>query len=431
LKYQAFLTTSSGGATPTLNDVAVCFDNTAPTTLVVNSATGTYGGTVNLSATLTDGVSPLSGKTVGFSLNGNSVGNAVTSGSGVASLSNVSLAGINANTYPTSVAASFAGDATYQVSSATNSLTVNKANATINVTPYSVTYDGNAHTATGTATGGNGESLTGLDLSGTTHTNAGSYPGDAWTFTNINYNDASGTVDDHIGSATLSFFNLSSPTIGCGATPTALSGQIRLGSLIPIGTVAITFNGVTQNAPIQPDGSFSAFFATGPLTPSNSPLSITYSYGGDSNFSPINGTGTLTVVDTALPTITLSGNTISLWPTNKKYQSINVADLVSSAGDSCDLSVNLNSVVISKVTSDEGTSNSGDIIIAANCKSVQLRSDRDGTGDGRVYTITFRVRDSWGNTTTKTAQVTVPHDQGSGSNAVDSGAAYTINGSCP
>ncbi|PYS18933.1 MAG: hypothetical protein DMG17_04440 [Acidobacteria bacterium] len=42
-----------------------------------------------------------------------------------------------------------------------------KANATINVTPYSVTYDGNAHTATGTAKGVNNEDLSGLDVSGT------------------------------------------------------------------------------------------------------------------------------------------------------------------------------------------------------------------------------------------------------------------------
>jgi hypothetical protein len=188
---------------------------------------------------------------------------------------------------------------------------------------------------------------------------------------------------------------------------------------------------MTQNAPIQPDGSFSASFATGSLTPSNSPLGITYSYGGDINFGPVSGTGTVTIVDGAPPTITLSGNTISLWSPNKKYQTVNIADLVSSASDSCDLSVNLNSVVISKVTSDEGTSSSADIIIAANCKSVQLRSDRNGNGDGRVYTITLRVRDSWGNATTKTTKVTVPHDQGNGSVAVDSGVAYTINGSCP
>src|SRR5204862_313073 len=69
--------------------------------------------------------------------------------------------------------------------------------------PYSVTYDGAAHTATGTATGVLGETLSGLSLSGTTHTNAGSYASDPWTFTDStgNYNNASGTVNDEIATA--------------------------------------------------------------------------------------------------------------------------------------------------------------------------------------------------------------------------------------
>jgi hypothetical protein len=404
-----------------------------PTTLVVNSATGTYGGTVNLSATLTDGVSPLSGKTIDFSLNGNGVSSALTDGSGVASLSNASLAGINAGAYPTGVGGSFAGDPTYLASTATNTLTVNRAGASIVVTPYSVTYDGNPHTATGTATGVNSESLSGLDLSGTTHTNAGTYAGDPWTFTDVtgNYNNANGTVDDSIGKATPTFSNLSSPTIGCHAATATLSGKIAFGSLIPTGSVAITFNSVTQNAAIQPDGTFSVSFTTGSLTPVNSPLPIIFSYGGDGNFNAITGGGTVVIVDTVAPTITLNGNAIAIWPPNKSYHTINVTDLVASAGDSCDSSVDLNRVVISKVTSDEGTSASGDIIIAPNCKSVRLRADRNGNGNGRVYTITFLVRDTWGNSTTTTAIVTVPHEQGNGSNAVDSGTAYTVNGSCP
>jgi hypothetical protein len=201
LKYQAFLATTNGALTPVLNDVTICFTNTVPTTLTTASATGTYGGTVNLSATLTDGVSPLSGNTVNFTLNGNPAGSGGTNGSGVATVLNASLAGINANTYPSGVGASFAGDATYIASSATNTLTVNKADPTINVTPYNVPFDGNSHTATGTATGVNSESLSGLDLSGTTHTNAGNYPTDPWTFTDStgNYNDANGTVNDVIG----------------------------------------------------------------------------------------------------------------------------------------------------------------------------------------------------------------------------------------
>ena len=69
--------------------------------------------------------------------------------------------------------------------------TSSKADAVCTVTPYDVTYDGSAHTATGTATGVNGEPLSGLDLSGTTHTNAGFYKDDPWTFTDVtgNYNN--------------------------------------------------------------------------------------------------------------------------------------------------------------------------------------------------------------------------------------------------
>ena len=81
-------------------------------------------------------------------------------------------------------------------------LTITKATATIVVTPYSLTYDGNPHTATGTATGLLGEPLSGLNLSATTHSNAGTYATDGWTFTNANYNDASGTVSDSIAKAT-------------------------------------------------------------------------------------------------------------------------------------------------------------------------------------------------------------------------------------
>src|SRR5207247_2152569 len=78
-----------------------------------------------------------------------------------------------------------------------------KANATINITPYSVTYDGAAHTATATATGVGGANLiANLTLSGTTHTNAGDYPSDTWSFAGgTNYNDASGTIHDAITKA--------------------------------------------------------------------------------------------------------------------------------------------------------------------------------------------------------------------------------------
>ena len=67
-----------------------------------------------------------------------------------------------------------------------------------------MTYDANPHTATGACYALDGTTeLTGLDLSLTTHADAGTYNGDAWTFTDVsgNYNNDSGTVDDAIGKA--------------------------------------------------------------------------------------------------------------------------------------------------------------------------------------------------------------------------------------
>ena len=81
-----------------------------------------------------------------------------------------------------------------------------QAAATIIVTPYAVTYDANPHTATGTATGVGGANVSNdLNLSGTTHTYAGTYNGDAWSFTDPtgNYRSASGTVNDVINQPAL------------------------------------------------------------------------------------------------------------------------------------------------------------------------------------------------------------------------------------
>ena len=91
----------------------------------------------------------------------------------------------------------------YNNASGTVNDSIAKANAAITVTPYSVTYDGAAHTATGTATGVLSESLSGLDLSGTTHTNAGTLHRRHLDLHRVtgNYNNASGTVNDSIAKA--------------------------------------------------------------------------------------------------------------------------------------------------------------------------------------------------------------------------------------
>ena len=73
---------------------------TPSTSLVVSEASGSYGGTVDLSATLTSGGSGVSGKSVSFTLNGAPAGSGVTDGSGVATVSGAGLGTISAGTYP-------------------------------------------------------------------------------------------------------------------------------------------------------------------------------------------------------------------------------------------------------------------------------------------------------------------------------------------
>src|ERR1019366_3368930 len=103
---------------------------------------------------------------------------------------------------------SFTGTANYNnIASTTITDTINKANAVVVVTPYTVTYDGNAHTATVTSiTGVNGETgaTVGTVTLNTTHTNAGTYASDSWSFTGAaNYNNiASTTITDTINKAT-------------------------------------------------------------------------------------------------------------------------------------------------------------------------------------------------------------------------------------
>ena len=94
------------------------------TTLEEVSGSGPFGGSATLSATLTADGAGVEGMAIDFTLNGAAVGSASTDSSGVASLSNVSLAGIGAGTYPDAVEASFAGDASYAGSSGSGPLTV-------------------------------------------------------------------------------------------------------------------------------------------------------------------------------------------------------------------------------------------------------------------------------------------------------------------
>lgn len=147
---------------------------------------------------------------------------------------------------------------------------------------------------------------------------------------------------------------------------------------------------------------------------------------------------TVNVNDTQGPQITLTTGTIELWPANHNYTTISLSQLVVSAIDNCGGSFTSN-VRITSVSSDEaenspdpGDGNTvNDIVIAPNCKSVQLRAERDSNLNGRVYTINLKVADGLGNISTASRTVVVPVNQSGGGAILGPGPGYTKLSSCP
>jgi hypothetical protein len=268
------------------------------TALSVASAAGTYGGTTGLSATLTQspGGAPVGGKSVSFSLNGTSVGSAVTNGSGVATLASASLGSIGAGSYPNGVAASFAGDGSFSASSATAALTVNRAPLTVTTVSTSKTYGDPNPSFTVTYAGFvNGEtpSVLGGTLScsstATAGSPVGSYPIACSGQTSSNYaiTYAAGTLtvakavltvtaDDQsrqYGTANPAFTYTFSGFRG-GDTASVVGGAASCATTAtaatPVGTAAIA---CTQGSLSATNYSFA--FAAGTLTITKAPLTVT------------------------------------------------------------------------------------------------------------------------------------------------------------
>jgi hypothetical protein len=300
---------------PTIQPTVTVNSAAAATTLTVSPASGTYGGTANLTATLTQtsGGAGVSGKTISFTLNGNSVGTANTDANGVATLNNVSLSGINAGSYPNAVAASFAGDSGFITSNGSGALEVSKAAATIslnNLTGH--IYNGSAKSATATTDplGLSAVSIT-YDGSATAPTNAGSYAVVA-SLTNDNYQatDATGTLVIGKADQVISWTAPAGIVYGTALSATQLNASVTTGdgalTYSPAaGEVLNAGNGQTLRVDAAETTNYNSAFATVTIDVAkadqviawNNPTAITYgtALGNDQlNASLTTGDGALT-----------------------------------------------------------------------------------------------------------------------------------------
>ena len=169
----------------------------------------------------------------------------------------------------------------------------------------------------------------------------------------------------------------------------------------------------------------------------------------------------VTVSDTTAPTIIVV-DPITLSPPNHKLHSFAIADLVRSVIDACSQGLGIADVVITKVTSDEPDDDGAcrkdddddddhdaddddechhghghsrrptehDIAIGSDCRSVKLSAERDGFGNGRVYTIYVHVTDVAGNRSDAVVKVMVPRNPHFPT-AIDDGPHFTAQSACP
>ncbi|HXT03166.1 MAG TPA: S8 family serine peptidase, partial [Casimicrobiaceae bacterium] len=406
---------STGNLAGGQTNLTATFAAKPTTSLAVSAATGTYGGVVNLSATLTSGSSGVNGKSIAFTLNGTSVGSGTTNSSGVATLSNASVGGINAGTYSAGVGASFAGDASFGASSGTASLSVAQASSTTTVScsPASLTYTGSAQTpCTATVTGaGLSQPLT---PSYSDNTNAGTATASASYAGDVNHTASSNSANFTITQAA-STTTVSCPAIvtynGAAQTPCSatVTGAGAL-SLTPTPTYTNNTNAGTATASyvyagdanhtgsndsknFTIDKANTTTSVTSGLNPSTADDSVTFTV----TLSPLTATGTVQFVidgNVGVPVAIAGGIatlTTSALTTAKTYS---VA--ATYGGDT-------------NFKSSSGTLSGGQVVKSGAPAKLAFDVQPMDTQAGQAIApaVTVRILDAAGNQTASTASVTL------------------------
>ncbi|HYX52328.1 MAG TPA: MBG domain-containing protein, partial [Candidatus Limnocylindrales bacterium] len=223
------------------------------------------------------------------------VGGVNVSGTLVLTYNGLAALPLNANSYV--VSASFtSSDNNYDNATGAGSVVITQAPSATTVSGvFSFTYDGNPHPATVSVTGAGGLNLAPSPLYSCGHVPTAvadsgciasyNYPGD------INHAASSDAKTYTIGKATpvLTINPVATLTIG---NPVTISGTLKLGALIPTGSVTITLNGASQTAAVGAGGTFSTIFPAGTVDVGS--FGVSGIYPGDTNFFGASNSGLVT-----------------------------------------------------------------------------------------------------------------------------------------
>ncbi len=231
------------------------------------------------------------------------------------------------------------------------------------------------------------------------------------------------------------------PFSSCNTAPTAAAGVDQTVECVFSTGTSVTLNGTGSS---DPDEDPLTFSWSAPGITFDDPLSATPTAAFPLGMTTVTLIVTdpsdesdtdqvvITVEDTTPPTVSVTASPESLWPPNHKYKGIT---LTVSVSDACDASPVVSATVISSEADDANgkgdgkstgdikvTTAAGAILLSSNTApevafdpvndQLELRAERSGSGDGRVYTVTVTAADGSGKTASSTATVAVAHDQG-------------------
>jgi hypothetical protein len=305
-----------GAATNATGDLTV---SKSDTTLGTVSGAASFGGTATLTATLTSSTTShgISGETVTFTLDGTSVGTAMTNSSGVATLTGVATSD-PVGTHTGVVVASFAGDSNYNAAAnGTGDLTVSKSDTTLGSVSGAASFGGTATltatlTSSTTSHGISGETVT-FTLDGTSVGTAMTNSSGVATLTGVATSDPVGT---HTGVVVASFAgdsNYNAATNGTGdltvsqatTSITSVSGTLSSGTANLTATlmstvtnqgisgVSVEFTiGTTDVGPATTDSNGVATLSVS--TTATSGTAVAAAFAGNTDYTSSNGSGTLT-----------------------------------------------------------------------------------------------------------------------------------------
>lgn len=268
----------------------------------------------------------------------------------------------------------------------------------VTVTGGTFVYNGGAHAATATATGTGGEPLGPVTV---TYNGSTAEPVNAGSYTVVA--SFAGSAAYAPGSATAMLTITPAPL-----QVTANDATREFGTSNPSFTAS--FAGFAGSDGPSALGGVLVFTTPAVLTSPVGDYPIVVSGVSSSNYAIAFSPGTLRVVDTTPPEIrSVAPSLAELWSPNHRMVGITIAvDAVDAASSfSCK---------VTGVASNEPENGLGDGDTPGDWQitgpfSVDLRAERSGAGDGRVYTVTVTCVDLWKNASTAATTVSVPKSQ--------------------